>query len=89
LGRRLHLKLVTAPVFLLAGAEDEVVPPEQALATASLLGTPAEMIETANAASTHLGLFIGGRTLADSWRRIARWLNGGERELRSREVACA
>ena len=88
LGRQLHLKLVTAPVFLLAGAEDEVVPSEQALATASLLGTPAEMIETANAASTHLGLFIGGRTLADSWRRIARWLNG-ERELRSREVASA
>jgi poly(3-hydroxyalkanoate) synthetase len=89
LGRQLHLKLVTAPVFLLAGAEDEIVPSEQALATASLLGTPAEMIETANAASTHLGLFIGGRTLADSWCRIARWLNGGERELHSREIASA
>ena len=75
LGRQLHLERVMAPVFLLAGAEDEVVPTEQAIATASLLGTPAAMIETAIAPSTHLGLFVGGRTLAGFWPRIARWLN--------------
>jgi poly(3-hydroxyalkanoate) synthetase len=89
LGRQLHLELVTAPVFLLAGAEDETVPAVQALATTSLLGTPAALIETEIACSSHLGLFMGGRTLAGSWRRIAKWLNSGERELRSREAASA
>ena len=83
------VRQVTAPVFLLAGAEDEVVPAEQALATTSLLGTPLAMIQTAIAPSTHFGLFIGGKTLAVFWRRIAVWLNGGERELHSRKVASA
>ncbi len=87
LGRQLRLEQVTAPVFLLTGAEDDVVPVEQAMATISLLGTPLALIETANAPSTHLGLFIGGRTLVDSWRRIARWLKGGEEELHPRKVA--
>lgn len=89
LGRQLHLEQVTAPVFLLAGAEDEIVPTEQAMATASLLGTPPALMKTAIAPSTHLGLFVGSRTLAVSWLRIAKWLNHGERKLRSREVASA
>jgi len=89
LGRQLHLEQVTAPVLLLAGAKDEVVPTEQALATARLLGTPAALIKTAIAPSTHLGLFIGARTIADSWPRIARWLNGGERESQARQIASA
>jgi poly(3-hydroxyalkanoate) synthetase len=89
LGRQLDLRQVTAPVFLLAGAEDEIVPAEQALATAALLGTPLAMIQTATAPCTHLGLFIGGKTLAVFWRRIAVWLNGGDRELHSLKVASA
>jgi poly(3-hydroxyalkanoate) synthetase len=87
LGRQLHLERVTAPVFLLAGAEDEVVPAKQALATASLLGTPTTLIQTAIARSTHLGLFTGARTLAVFWPRIAGWLK--EPESRSRGAAVA
>ena len=74
LGREVHLDQVKTPVFLLVGADDEIVPPKQALATASLLGTPALGIEHATAPSTHLGLFIGGKTLATYWPRIAMWL---------------
>lgn len=89
LGHDIHLERLKTPVFLLAGGEDEVVPAGQAMATASLLGTPAPFIERATAASVHLGLFCGARTLAVSWRRIAIWLQSGEAGSRAREAASA
>jgi poly(3-hydroxyalkanoate) synthetase len=89
LGREIHLKELKLPVFLLVGADDEVVPAEQASATGSLLGTPWSFIETASEPSNHLGLFIGSRTLANSWPRIAKWLQSDEPGLRSREIASA
>lgn len=76
LGHRINPGDVAVPVFLLAGANDEVVPPAQAFATASLLRTPAELIETACEPCGHLGLFIGRNTIAGAWRRIAHWLGG-------------
>ncbi|WP_084305150.1 alpha/beta fold hydrolase [Bradyrhizobium sp. ARR65] len=87
LGREVHLDRLKVPIFLLAGTEDEVVPAAQALATASLLGTQAAFIERAIAPSTHLGLFMGARTLTTSWRRVAAWLQSGEAALRAREIA--
>lgn len=89
LGHEVHLERLKTPVFFLVGADDEVVPAEQAMATSSLLGTPATFIEHATAPSTHVGLFIGASTLALSWRRVAAWLQSGEAGLRSREVASA
>ncbi len=78
LGREVDLAQVKTPVFLLAGTDDEVVPAAQALATASLLGTPAALLKTATVPSTHLGLFAGSQTLANSWPRIAWWLQSDE-----------
>ena len=86
LGREVRLEDVNTPVFLLVGADDEVVPAEQAMATAPLLGTPASSVEVAAVPSNHLGLFIGRRTLAISWPRIASWLRVGEPNLRIREA---
>jgi poly(3-hydroxyalkanoate) synthetase len=65
---------VKIPVFLLAGSDDEIVPAAQAMATASSLGTPASLIERAVVPSSHLGLYLGSRTLAVTWPRIAGWL---------------
>ncbi len=76
LGREVHLKDVKAPLFLLAGLDDEVVPAMQALATAGLLGTPPALIAAASEPSNHLGLFMGARTHAQAWPRIAKWLRG-------------
>ena len=87
LGRESELARVTIPVFLLTGADDEVVPPAQALATGPLLGTSAALLETAIVPSTHLGLFVGSRTLAVAWPQIAAWLQSGEPRLR--EIASA
>ncbi|PIS99536.1 poly(3-hydroxyalkanoate) synthetase [Bradyrhizobium nitroreducens] len=74
LGRTIDLKDVKAPVFLLAGLDDDVVPAAQALATAGLLGTPPAFIAAASEPSNHLGLFMGARTHAHAWPRIAAWL---------------
>ncbi|WP_456618999.1 MULTISPECIES: alpha/beta fold hydrolase [unclassified Bradyrhizobium] len=74
LGRAIDLKDVKAPVFLLAGLDDDVVPAAQALATANLLGTPPAFVAAASEPSNHLGLFMGARTHAHAWPRIAGWL---------------
>jgi len=74
LGRRIDLAEVRMPVFLLAGAEDIVVPRDQAFATAPLLGTRPAWLEQACEPCGHLSLFMGRKVLRHSWRRIARWL---------------
>ena len=74
LGRVVRPEEVRVPVFLLAGADDEIVPEPQAMATAPRLGTPSGLIERVVVPSSHLGLYLGGRTLATAWPRIAGWL---------------
>lgn len=74
LGRTVSPADVKVPVFLLAGSDDEIVPAAQAMATASRLGTPAALVERATVPSSHLGLYLGGQTLATAWPRIAGWL---------------
>lgn len=87
LGREIDLGQLKTPVFLLAAAQDEVVSAGQAMATAALLGTPRAFIACETAPSAHLGLFMGRRTLAGPWRRIARWLRDDLPGQRLREVA--
>jgi poly(3-hydroxyalkanoate) synthetase len=74
LGRRLSLKDVTCPVYLLAGAGDDITPKEQVFAAADLLGTAAGRIEKTLAPGGHIGLFMGARTLKDTWPGVARWI---------------
>ena len=74
LGRMIDPSAITLPLFLLAGTEDSVVPADQALATAQLLGTPADDVQIALVPSSHLGLMMGLETIRDAWRRIADWL---------------
>jgi poly(3-hydroxyalkanoate) synthetase len=75
LGRRIDLAEVRVPVFLLAGADDIIVPRDQAFATAPLLGTRPAWLERACEPCGHLSLFMGRGALSHSWRRIARWLH--------------
>jgi hypothetical protein len=39
-----------------------------------LLGTPPAFIAAASQPSNHLGLFMGARTHAHAWPRMAEWL---------------
>ena len=83
LGRRIDLADVRSPLFLLAARDDELVAAGQVLAAARLVGSSKSMVETAVEPCGHLGRFLGARTLAGSWTRIARWLGD------SRTVAMA
>jgi poly(3-hydroxybutyrate) depolymerase len=74
LGRPIDLAAVTAPIYLLAARDDQVVAPAQTLGLARLVGTRPDAIHRAVAPGNHLGVFMGRRTLANEWREIGRWL---------------
>lgn len=72
LGRAVDLHAVEAPVFLLAAADDDIVAPAQVLGAGPLLSRG--RVARAIVPGPHLSLFMGARTLAGTWPRIARWL---------------
>jgi poly(3-hydroxybutyrate) depolymerase len=74
LGEKLSLKNITCPVFLLAGEADDITTKEQVFAAEHLLGTPRAMIQKKLVAGGHIGLFMGTRTLQETWPGIATWI---------------
>ena len=74
LGRKLDLRDITCPTYLLAGAADDITTPEQVLGAAKYLGTSADRIVQETVPGGHIGLFMGARTLKEHWPRIARWI---------------
>jgi poly(3-hydroxyalkanoate) synthetase len=74
LGRRLNLRDITCPLYLLAGASDDITTPEQVLNAAKYVGTPADQIVSRTVPGGHVGLFMGASTLKDFWPGIARWV---------------
>ena len=74
LGRKLDLKKITCPTYLLAGADDDITTPEQVLDAAKHIGTPRDRIVSKTVPGGHIGLFMGHRTLTDHWPAIARWI---------------
>ena len=74
LGRRLDLRHVTCPTYLLAGAADDITTPEQVLNAAKYLGTSRDQIMRKTVPGGHIGLFMGSRTLKEHWPEIARWI---------------
>ena len=74
LGRQLELKNITCPTYLLAGDSDDITTTEQVLDAEKYLGTPKNMIEKAVIPGGHVGLFMGSRSLSDTWPGIARWI---------------
>ena len=72
LGKRLDLKDVTCPTYLLAGVEDDITPKEQVFAAEALLGST-EVVKTL-APGGHIGLFMSHKVLRDLWPAIAAWL---------------
>ncbi len=74
LGRALSLNDITVPVYLLAGADDDITTREQVFAAEGLVGTPASDIEKALVPGGHIGLFMGTKTLREAWPRIGKWI---------------
>ena len=74
LGRRLDLRDIVCPAYLLAGADDDITTPEQILGAARYIGTRKPDIVEKTVAGGHIGLFMGARTLKQDWPGIARWI---------------
>jgi poly(3-hydroxyalkanoate) synthetase len=74
LDSQIDLKSVTCPLYLLAGKHDKIVPKEQVLAAAALVGTPSDAIHQSIAPCGHLALFMGNDTLTNYWPNIAKWI---------------
>ncbi|MFD2837258.1 hypothetical protein ACFS3C_13800 [Azotobacter vinelandii] len=79
LGRRLDLRDITCPLYLLAGEGDDITSPEQVFNAANLVGTPQERIVRQLVPGGHIGLFMGGQ---DAYGTLA-----GDRPLDRRAVA--
>lgn len=77
LGKRLSLKAVTCPVYLLAGEGDDITTREQVFNAEHYLGTPAGQVVKTLAPGGHIGLFMGARTLTEYWPGIAQWIAAG------------
>jgi len=79
LGRRLSLRDIHCPAYLLAGEADDITPREQVFAAERLFGTPKAGIVKALAPGGHVGLFMGAETLHRRWPEIARWILQSQR----------
>ncbi len=74
LGRRLNLRDIVCPVYLLAGESDDITTKEQVFDAERYLGTTKDKIEKKLVPGGHIGLFMGSRTLHEAWPAIARWI---------------
>jgi poly(3-hydroxybutyrate) depolymerase len=74
LGQTLNLNTVKCPVYLLAGEADDITTKEQVFDAVKYLGTPAEHVASKLVPGGHIGLFMGSRTLKDTWPGIAGWI---------------
>jgi poly(3-hydroxyalkanoate) synthetase len=74
LGRKIDLRDVRIPLFVLAGARDEITPKLQALSVLKLVGTAKARMRSLVAPCGHFALFVGAGTLSREWRTIAGWL---------------
>jgi poly(3-hydroxyalkanoate) synthetase len=78
LGRRLSLKDIKVPLYLLAGEADDITTSEQVFAAAHLVGTPHSAIVRKTTPGGHIGLFMGSKTLAHAWPAIGHWMKSHE-----------
>ncbi len=74
LGKRLDLRAVKNPLFLLAARDDDVTAPDQALACARKVATPKRALRRRTVAGGHLSLLFGARNLRGIWSEVAAWL---------------
>jgi poly(3-hydroxybutyrate) depolymerase len=74
LGKRMNLKDIRCPAYLLAGKQDDITPKEQVFGAKNYLGTASADIVEDLAEGGHIGLFMGKKAISDNWCRIANWI---------------
>jgi poly(3-hydroxybutyrate) depolymerase len=71
-GRRVDLRAIDCPLFLLAGSRDHITPPEQVWALEGATSTPRDEVERRLCGAGHLGLFMGREALREQWGPMMR-----------------
>ena len=71
-GRRVDMRDIRCPLFLLGGATDHITPPVQVFAAADHVSTPASDVVRRTAPGGHLGLFMGNQALRHEWPPLMR-----------------
>lgn len=74
LGRKLDLKNIKVPVYLLAGEADDITTKEQVFNAENLVGTPRANLVKKLTPGGHIGLFMGSNTLKNVWPDIGQWI---------------
>ncbi|PVB59468.1 alpha/beta fold hydrolase [Labrenzia sp. 011] len=74
LGKTLSLSQIVCPLYLLAGKADDITTPEQVFAAENLVGTPRERIVSKLVPGGHIGLFMGSKTLRETWPEVSKWI---------------
>ncbi len=78
LGKQIDPKNIRVPLHLLAGRDDDTAPEGQVFGIARRVGTSRKRIKTTTAPCGHLGLFLGAKTLKETWPKIGRSLAGSK-----------
>ncbi len=73
-GKKLNLKDIRCPLYLLAGEKDDITPVEQVFNAEKYVGTHKEDIQKDIADGGHIGLFMGHKPLEGNWPRITKWI---------------
>lgn len=74
LGKKLNLKDIRHPLYLLAGERDDITPVEQVFNAENYVGTNKAIIQKEIADGGHIGLFMGHKPLEENWSRIVEWI---------------
>jgi poly(3-hydroxyalkanoate) synthetase len=74
LGRKIGLHNITCPTFLMAGEGDDITPAPQVFEADKKLGSPKDKIVKKLVPGGHIGLFMGTKTLNDSWPDVSKWI---------------
>jgi poly(3-hydroxybutyrate) depolymerase len=77
LGKRLSLRDIVCPVYLLAGSDDDITTKEQVFEAERSIGTPKAEIIKKLVTGGHIGLFMGSKTLRQCWPEVAHWIRSG------------
>ncbi|MGC9196079.1 MAG: alpha/beta fold hydrolase [Syntrophobacteraceae bacterium] len=68
--KKVDLKNIECPLFLIAGTKDDITTPGQVFNAGKYVATPPERIERFLVDSGHIGLFMGRNSLTNAWPRV-------------------
>ena len=83
--KKIDLKNIDCPLFMIAGSKDDITSPGQVFNAGKYVSTPPERIERLLVDSGHIGLFMGKNSLKTAWpgviEKMRKYCGNGEEEL--------